>query len=239
MKQTMYMNNLKAVFHATRSNSKLGKMLAISYVPGSGLLYFKDGRPVSDCRGTCGKVCTEGCEGCCYACRAYKQYNGVTKNRIENTMQLREDIEGHFAYICRYIERHNIKIVRYTESGEIESYEQFAYLFWLSLAYPDVKFYLYTKNYAVLREFFAKNTLPNNLVVLVSIWGNTGRKEWDEFKKYNNVKCFAVHAEDMQPQVMCPAYKLENGKVVRTGKTCADCKLCFDSKAKMIGCYEH
>lgn len=239
MKKTVLIKNCAPRFHATRSNSKLGKMLAISYVPGADFRFLKNGTLVSDCKGTCGCVDCKHCERACYACRSYDQYPAVTLNRVENTMQLREDIQQHFSDIGDYIEKHHVAIVRYTESGEIESYEQFYALYWLAKCTPDTRFYLYTKNYDVLRRFFRYHVLPDNLVVLVSIWGDLGREEWNEFKKYSNVKCFAVHAEDLMPAIMCPAYKLVNGKVVRTGKTCAECKLCFDSKAKMIGCYEH
>lgn len=246
MKKTVYARDCKRQFHPTFTNSKLGgkklKMMAVSYVPGYDYIIMKNGNFVSDCQGTCGTVDCSQCERACYAVRSYKQYPTVTKNRVENTLQLREEIEQHFADIYWTIKDNNINVVRYTESGEIENINQFMHLYWLSMDLPTVKFYLYTKNYNVLREFFNNHILPNNLVVLISVWGENGAAAWQEFKKYSNVKCFAVNS-DLKVSCYCPAYrKDENGKVYRVTDDrvkCGNCRLCFDSTAKIIGCYEH
>lgn len=105
MKETVYMKDCKPRLHGTFSNDKLGgknlKIVAISYVPGKGILTFKDGRPVLDCEGTCRNVDCSQCGkfGVCYAIDSFVQYPAVTVNRVENTMQLREDINKHFADI--------------------------------------------------------------------------------------------------------------------------------------------
>lgn len=246
MKKTVLMRNCTAQFHPTFNNSKLGgkklNLLAISYVPGSAFTFLKSGKKVSDCKGTCGMVDCKNCERSCYAIRSYRQYNAVTVNRVENTMQLRSDINQHFSDIHNAIKSNNINVVRYTESGEIESFDQFMHLYRLAKDLPHVKFYLYTKNYVVLREFFNDHVLPDNMVVLVSIWGDHGVAAWEEFKKYKNVKCFAVNS-DIDTPYTCPAYRKDkNGKTYRV-KTdavkCGNCKLCFDSKAKVIKCLEH
>lgn len=245
-RKTIFSADCKAQFHATFNNGKLGGkntgLMAVGYLSGKNPT-FADGTPTTDCRSTCHCVECGACDnGNCYAVRGETRFPNTRKNRIENTLQLRNDIMQHFSDMYWTIKDNNIKIVRYTESGEIESLDQFMHLYRLSMDLPAVKFYLYTKNYVVLREFFRNHVLPKNLVVLVSVWGDHGVKEWEEFKKYYNVKCFAVNS-DLKVTCFCPAYrKDENGKTYRVNDDrvkCGNCKLCFDSTAKIIGCLEH
>lgn len=247
MKKTVYASNQQARLHLTRSNSKLGgkkeKIFALSYVPGAGIIYFKDGRPVSTVVGTCGAVDCSKCgkKGICYAIDSFVQYPAVTVACVENTLQLREDIDTHFNEIYAAAIKEKVTTIRYTASGEIENYRHFEKVVELAERLPAVNIYLYTKNYKVLREFFGRGLeLPNNLVVLISVWGDQGVKEYNEFKHHNNIKCFAVNST-MKTQATCPAYTLVNGKAkLNKEMTCAKCGLCTArSKAKIIGCIEH
>lgn len=251
MKSTVYMEDCTPRFHPTMSNDKLGgkkyNMMAVSYVPGKGLLTLKNGNLVSDCPGTCGNVdCSQcGQRGVCYAIDSYVQYPAVTVNRVENTMQLRQDIDKHFQDIKDAIERNKINIVRYTESGEFESLEHFEKFVELANTMPNISFYAYTKNYAALRGFFAKGLeLPRNMVILISVWGDQGVKEYEEFKSHENIKCFAVRS-NIPVDAMCPAYrKDETGKVSRVKSDavkCSNCGLCTGKRpnVKVIGCIEH
>ena len=244
-KQTM-MCDCMAQFHGTFDNGKLGGkelgMMAIGYHPGKGILKFKNGQIVSDCSGSCGCVNCEECMNDCYAVSGSLRFLDCRKNRIENTMQLRSDINKHFDDIYHAILSNNIKIVRYTDSGEIESYLQFVKVVNLALSLPSVRFYLYTKNYAVLREFFKEEKeLPGNMVVLISIWGYQGKAEYIEFCTHRNIKAFAVNS-DIKVNAMCPAYKEINGKVrLNKEMSCARCGLCFngENNVRVIGCLEH
>lgn len=242
-RKTLYSKDFKACFHPSFSNSKTGgkkeKMMSIGYLSGGKLLYFKNGVLITDIIGTCQCVDCSKCSRKCYAIRTIRQYEKACINRLENTLQLRNDMKAHFEAIGKAIQDNKIEIVRYTESGELETYDQMLELYRLAIRFPNVHFYLYTKNYYVLRCFFDFRTLPDNMVVLISVWEDVGVNEWEEFKGYKNVKCFAVNSK-LQPKVFCPAYKLVNGKAKLDKKvTCAKCGLCFNSKAKIIGCYEH
>lgn len=246
MRKTIYVKNLKSRFHASYGNEKTGGkkqgMLAIGYYPGRGYLYYKDSSLVSDILGTCGCVDCSKCVKKCYAVSMVKRYEKACIARIENTMQLREDINAHFKAIYDTVIRDKIKIVRYTDSGEIENYLQFVKLVNLALSLPSTRFYLYTKNYAVLREFFGEGKqLPQNMVVLISIWENLGKSEFLEFRKYRNIKAFAVNS-DLKCQAICPAYKKEDKRVkLNKEMTCAKCGLCWGKHPNIdiIGCLEH
>lgn len=250
MKQTVHMRDCKAQFHATMSNDKLGgekqKIMAVGYVPSNDLLYLNNGTLVSDCIGTCGKVDCSGCakRGVCYAIDSYCQYPAVTVNRVENTMQLRDDIDKHFDDIYETAIAYGVDVIRYTESGEIETAKQFDKVIELSDKLPDVEIYLYTKNYDVLYKFFENRELPKNVTVLISIWGNTGVDAWLTLKHHKGVKAFVVNNDEIKVDAMCPAYrKDENGKVKRVKSDavkCGNCKLCTRARdVKIIGCLEH
>lgn len=236
--RTIWAKDFTPCFIPSHDNSKLGGILGISYLPMDGLDYLKSGLLLTDVKGTC-KNCDE-CARKCYARSSNKRFEKVTIKNVCNTLQLRNDIDKHFADIENYIVTHNIEIVRYTESGEIETSAQFEKLVNLARKLSNVYFYLYTKNYEVLRAFFNRSVLPNNMTVLVSVWGKIGVNEWKEFKKYRNVKCFAVNS-DLQPRVFCPAYKKDkNGRTrLNSAMTCEKCGLCYRSKVSVIGCLEH
>lgn len=249
--ETTYTKDMKARFYPSYGNEKTGGkdagMMAIGYMPGAGILEYKDGTPVTDCHGTCGAVDCSACVKQCYAVSMVKRYKDARIHRIENTLQLRENITQHFDDIRAAILRDHIRMVRYTDSGEIESYQQFFKLVNLALGLPSVRFYLYTKNYAVLREFFGRGDqfeLPTNLVVLISIWEDLGEKEYMEFRHHRNIKAFAVKPATVKPEIMCPAYKKDpkTGRVkLNAEMTCAKCGLCIGTRgnADIIGCLEH
>lgn len=240
---TIYVKDVQPEFFPSFDNGKTGGkadgMLSIGYYVGNKPLYYKNsGELVSDILGTC-----PNCEHCidkCYAASTIKRFKDACYHRIANTLQLRNDIEKHFQDIEKCIIDNNIRIVRYTESGEVESLEQFEHLVNLAKKLVNVRFYLYTKNYQVLRDFFTTSELPENMIVLISVWGNFGKSEYNEFKTHKNIKCFAVNS-DLHCNVFCPAYTLnKNGKAkLNTNITCAHCGLCFNSSADIIGCYEH
>lgn len=245
--ETTLTKDLTPCFRPSYGNEKTGGktegMMAVGYFPSAGILYYKDGTPVSDCLGTCGAVNCSECQKACYAVSMVKRYKDARKARIQNTLQLRENIEQHFSDMADTIRRDNIRIVRYTDSGEIESYEQFDRLSNLAAAMPNVRFYLYTKNYNVLRAYFdSGRELPANMVVLISIWEDLGEKEFFEFRDHKNIKAFAVKPATVKPQVMCPAYKVEGGRVkLNKDMTCAKCGLCTVARGdiQIIGCLEH
>lgn len=250
-KATVYMNEQEPRFHATLDNSKLGglecKIMAVGYVPGAGIDHFSDGRMITDCTGTCGAVDCSGCglHGVCYAIDSHTRYTHKTINNVENTMQLRSDMGAHFNDIYKAAVDNNVDTIRYTESGEIENYEQFEHVITLAGRVPDKELYLYTKNYDVLDTFFgAGYELPENVTVLISIWENTGVDAYERYKHHAGIKAFVVDNDSVKADAQCPAYILDESGTVVMNKApaarCGNCKLCTRARAaKVIRCLNH
>lgn len=226
----------KARLHVSNSNSKLG-FESICYVAGVEETY-KTGERITEIVGTCRRVDCSQCSKGCYALNSFRRYPAVTVNDIENTLHLRADLKKHFKAIDDYIREHKTPILRYTDRGEIESTKQLFEVVKLALNNPSTTIYLYTKNYTALKKVLEAVELPDNMRILVSIWGSTGVTEWEFFRHYKGVNAFVVNNPNYTG-VNCPAYKLVNGKAVRTGKTCKDCKLCFTGNNRVINCVEH
>ena len=247
-RKTIYISEVKPEFKSTYSNSKLGglkqRILAVSYMPAHEPLRYKDGRLVTDCMGTCGGVNCKGCMQGCYAIRTVRQYESACYNRIANTLHMRQDIDAHFEAIKAECIKRNITTLRYTEAGELETFRQFVKVVELAQELPEMEVYLYTKNYPILRRFFETDELPENMTVLVSIWGSVGVQEYNEFKDHDGIKCFVVNNDEIKADCNCPAYKLNSkGKVKRVNSDavkCGNCRLCTRAKSvKVIKCLEH
>lgn len=251
MKATVYMNDCIPQFHPTLDNSKLGglecKIMAVGYVPGVGVDHFKDGRLITDCTGTCGAVDCSGCarHGVCYAIDSHTRFTHKTINNVENTLQLRSNMGAHFDDIYRAAIDNDVDTIRYTESGEIENYEQFEHVIALAKRVPGKELYLYTKNYGVLDTFFgAGYELPDNVTVLVSIWENTGVDAYERYKHHAGIKAFVVDNDNIKADAQCPAYVTDSDGAVVMNKApaarCGNCRLCTRARAaKVIRCLNH
>lgn len=226
-------------------NSKLGRnIMAVGYLPTNELLYIKSKNAyATDIIGTCNCVNCDYCKNPCYARKsAIYHHNTVIPALTGNTLQLRNNIKKHFKHIESAFILSGCNVLRYTESGEIESSEQFIELVKLAKRLKNNTVYVYTKNYEVLREYFSNNkNLPKNLFVILSVWGAVGEVEYNEFKDRKNILCFVVNNDNITPNAICPAYKNVNGKIVKTGVNCSSCGLCYgkSKKVKVIKCFEH
>lgn len=180
-----------ATLHVSKGNRKIGKGIwAFSTLPGNQdhLLYVKGLGLLTSVPGTCSKYC-EGCakDGACYAWRDAKLHHNVTiKAWGENTVLLREDIDGLFNQIDEFITKKNakyndtkdekylrVRVWRWHVSGEIESLKQLEKMNELAVKHPEVNFGVYTKNFDVLDEFLtnsADGNFADNFIVNVSQW---------------------------------------------------------------------
>lgn len=84
--------------------------------------------------------------------------------------------ERVFSDVVKYCKerRHPVELFRINVSGEVENPTQLLTWFSVAIACPDTKFYMYTKNTAVLEKTleYAGN-IPANLAINISQWDNT------------------------------------------------------------------
>ena len=208
---------------------------------------------ISDCKGTCGKHC-KGCydpdnprKSPCYVFKSYVQYgwdNGtVVKAHIRNTNIMRENPSKAFAEIEQQIKRAKKKpsAIRIHASGELETAKELRYWIILADEFPDIMFYLYTKNYKVVDEVLKRDQkLPKNFFINISIWHENGVKFYNKWKQLKNIRAFVYDDGvdlKVKPDCYCPAYD-KNGKLHHE-TTCDKCKICFQDKAKICACYAH
>lgn len=251
---TTYSHDIIPEFRPSYSVEKIGgqdqHIMAVAYVPGPGVLqYVGTGDLVSDCPGSCHGVDCSICSqpGNCYAIRDYRRFPAYRRNCIANTLQLRADMEKHFSDLRATIIADGIETVRYTQSGEIESYDQFLHVVQLAEDL-GVEVYLYTKNYPVLYRYFDEGReLPETMTVLISIWGQDVEaiRAYEALKGHAGIKAFVVDNDDYEADATCPAYRADApGKKARLVKEdwakCGHCRLCTRAKAcKVIRCAKH
>lgn len=223
----------------TDGNTKIGKVLNFSTLPGSEYLTTKTKGQLTDIKGTCSGVC-EGCEhGGCYAvASATRHHNTCIPAWGKNTLILRNDIDGLFSQIKEECLKKKAKYLRYNVSGEIEDMNQLEHLVKLAEDCPDTTVYFYTKRFNLVNEYYNKmnKKFPDNLVCNISRWHNND-------KDYNfeelGLNIFAYDDgtdENVSKMTHCPAVD-KSGK--ETGITCDKCKRCMRNKGTKTAVYAH
>ena len=230
-------------------NIKVGKMWTWSKLAGKGI--------ISGCKGTCGEHC-KGCynaedpkKSSCYVFKSYVQYGWdggtVVKSHIRNTNIIRNNINKAFEDIRLQLKRAKKKpsAVRIHASGELESTKELQ--MWLETAkmFPEIPFYVYTKAYNIIDDILSNDNmkdLPNNFYINISIWHKNGIESYNKWKHLDTIRAFVYddgydYSKKLKIDCYCPAYD-KNGKLNHK-LTCDKCKICFQKKAKVCGCYDH
>lgn len=215
------------------SNSKLGNIPNISLLPGSDPLTLKNGTLLTDIQGTC-IGCDKDCSDSCYAksfCKLH--HNACVPAYGNNTLLARHELQRYFDGIQHYLDDNIVGVFRYHVAGEIPSYEYLCQMCILAKNNPFTRFYCYTKRFSWIEQYSIENTIPNNMIFLVSIWnGNYSNPlNFPEFI-YDDLS-----DESLKNIPHCPAFDKDGNK---TGMTCAKCKQCFSSKnGSKIAVYAH
>lgn len=192
-------------------------------------------------RGTC-QNCTS-CKDSCYVKKSYR-YPSVKLGHARNTLGLRQDENKVFSDLDKQLNhaKKPIKIVRLNQSGELESEAQFGRWCRLAANHPTTKFYIYTKMYEYVIPGLLAGKVPENFIVLFSIWHENGKAEFEMVKHLKNVKAF-VYDDDEQlsvtPTIYCEAYD-KNGKL-NHNQSCETCGRCFVpiNNWQIVGCHAH
>ena len=240
-----YKASHKVNYHFCKTgNIKLGNMWTFSKTYSDQCFYVQDfGGYV---QGTCGGYC-DGCRNACYVKASYR-YGSVIKGHAINTCGLRYEMTEVFKALNAQLTRARKKpdVIRYDQSGEIMNLEEFKELENMSLNNPEVVTYVYTKAYDIVIPELLAGNVPENLVVLISVWHEYGIREFNTVRHLPNVKAFVYddHTFDyaafgLIKQTECKAYD-EHGKLDHN-ITCDKCKKCFNKLAchKVIFCNAH
>lgn len=243
---------MKTIYSAKmvkNGNIKLGNsMWSFNKLAGAG--------EICGCKGTCG----EHCKGCynaespkksnCYVFKSYVTYgwekSTVVKAHIRNTNAIRGDIDSTFKDIRAQLKRAKKKpsAVRIHSSGELETVEEL--INWIETArmFPEIPFYIYTKNYAVVDNVLTRSSMrvPNNFFINISIWHESGIETYQKFSSLDCVRAFVYddgydYGKRLKISCYCPAYD-EKGKL-HHDLTCDKCRICFQNKAKVCACHSH
>lgn len=211
--------------HIVDGNTKVGKgIYCINLLSGDEPLRKKNGQLLINISGTCGGCC-DVCKNDCYAIRQ-QIFRSTEENLIswgENTILAKEYIDLFFKQIQDKINRSLMAYIRFHAFGEIPSYEYLEKMVKLAEDNPKITFYTYSKRYEWIENIMKEKTLPENLIINISIW----------HKNYNNPYNLPEFIYDDQTEEYlkdifhCPAVDKEGHD---TGVTCASCKRCFTVK---------
>tara|TARA_R110000751_G_scaffold62_1_gene271 strand:- start:2312 stop:3061 length:750 start_codon:yes stop_codon:yes gene_type:complete len=121
---------------------------------------------------------------------------------------------------------------RWHDSGDLQSIKHFADICFIAEMLPEVKFWLPTREYSIVKSF--AGSIPVNLVVRYSAHMNNSIKEVKN-KLQNSI---VIDSEEMLPSLtmegnVCHATRKESSH------QCEDCRKCWDSKVRTIAYLKH
>ena len=228
-------------------NGKLGNIPQFNTLPGDEPLKLSNGQTLCNIKGTCGTACKD-CKSSCYAVRAALYHNNsVIPAWGRNTVIMRNDPEKVKSEINEYCRKNIVKYFRFHTSGELESSEQLELYCDICNDNPDVIFYIYTKRFDVLTEYFLNHPVPDNFIVNLSEWhGNISdylkndvyegvRGEVEEIFSKFNVFSYDDGNSSMEGLTHCPAIDKTGHE---TGVTCAQCRRCM-KRGNKTAVYPH
>lgn len=270
----MYKNGGDLMRFNRSGNMKLGHLWSFSKLMGEDVyvLEFENGV----------KLTVQGsCAGCCESCGVWiidedgtkhrppcyvaksMRYKTVIASHAINTHNMRTNPEACFEDARGQLTRARNKpaAVRIDQSGELETLEELNGWAGLAEAFPFIPFYVYTKRLDMVGPWLlareAAGTLPENLVVLVSVWHEYGLEWFARLRHLKNVKAF-VYMDPNKPngwgadeyerhglhiQTTCAAYKPDSKGRMKLNHdiTCEACKKCFllADWCQVIGCLDH
>lgn len=253
MKKTvMYtLNAENATLHLSKANTKIGKILNFSTLPGNAefKLRSKIGTLLTNVVGTCGRNCKK-CFHKCYARNsALRYHNTVIQAWGENTLLLRN--KKVWGMIEKYLNarRKLPDMFRINVSGEIESVEELEQWTRLATIYPTIKFGIYTKNFDAVDAYLTKHhDTPSNFCINISQWNHVADKflaKWPtqcnifEYDSTNEKDCDFSEEDKLRLANIdhCPAVDSKGRHI--EGVTCQGCGICYRKEGTHTAVYSH
>ena len=224
-------------------NTKMGRIASWSTLLGD-YRYLGLNGVLDGIKGSC-KNCG-ACKRSCYVRTSYR-YPVTVQSQAINTWGLRHELKKVEHDLIDQLQRSHITTVRINQSGELENERQLAMWCRLAIRFPDTNFYVYTKMYDIVGKFLDNGDVPPNFTILFSVWHEHGAEEYKKYSHLPNVKAFVYDDGDnmqLRTKCYCPAYRVigTNGKAKLShdpNHHCDHCRLCIDSKVKVIACHDH
>lgn len=158
--------------------------------------------------------------GGCYALR-----NNYLRPNVREAQQQRLDTynsnpaEWESAMIAEISQVENSGHFRWFDSGDLQSIEMLVHIANIAIALPDIRFWLPTKEYGIVKAYMANNTKPENLVIRMSgfmIDGNPPTRLATEI----GVCTSTVVKHAAESANVCPA--------PQQGNKCRKCRNCWN-----------
>jgi hypothetical protein len=116
---------------------------------------------------------------------------------------------------------------RWHDSGDIQSVDHLKKIANVAWQLPDVHFWLPTREYAIVREFMAKNLVPDNLTIRLSAHMVDG-----PVPSINDLPTSSVFTDNVPSGAWeCPSRYQDNA--------CGDCRACWDPKVQQVSYHKH
>lgn len=190
-----------------------GTLSKPSKMPGHGY-----GLPAAECKtgGKLQKVAGSTCEKCYAMGRNYHwpSVKGAQAKRLASITH--PDWEDAITLL---IERTGDSEFRWHDSGDLQSVEHLERIARVCERTPDVKHWLPTREYAIVREFLKRRQIPLNLTIRVSAHMiGKGPKRAPMGLPYSTVT--RDNGQDVGSSHVCPSRK--------QGNVCGDCRACWN-----------
>ena len=176
-----------------------------------------------------GSVCNK-----CYALKGMYQFP-QTQKALENRYSKWSNDRDRWTNAMIYI-MHNKKHIkdtghfRWFDSGDIQGMTMLSDINAVAWSSPNIRFWLPTKEYKLVREYTKDNDIAPNLIIRVSnpnVNSNT-------LKKADHSHISTVYSKDMLSEsegYICPASK--------QGNQCKDCRACWSDKVSEVSYIAH
>jgi len=172
-----------------------------------------------------GSVCSK-----CYAHKGMYSFPVVRDAQALRLKILLSDLEKWQKNMPELLSRKYAKKVpsdkyfRWHDSGDVQSLEHLSAIVEITKNVPDVKFWLPSKEYAIVREYFSKNEKPSNLVVRMSA-------PMIGAESVSNIPQTLSSTVDSGKGFKCKAPS-QNGE-------CKNCRACWDPEIPSIDYHSH
>ena len=116
---------------------------------------------------------------------------------------------------------------RWHDSGDLQSVTHLAAIVEIAKRLPNIQFWLPTREFSIVSEFMANNSVPDNLTIRLSALMFDGKPPVGIAKRLGLVTSGASSGNDFS----CPSSK-QGGK-------CLDCRACWDKSVSNVNYKQH